>query len=284
MQKRDKKEALKVFAIVITEIILLVIALKFLVKVVYEPTYDGAIVKDPITGFCYHITDYSAEITEITNSMSIKDGHLNIPDSFWGRPVTTLTIKKPDWKIEKITSVAIPDSVIIINRMELFYMMEVTGGSNVTKIEACAFSHCENLIKVDLGDNIERIGSQAFAECTSLQEIKLGNQIEFIDAFTFYNCSNLSSVDLGYNISHINEGAFCGCQNLKEVTNTGNLYKIGTNAFTETGIEYLNVPNVIKIEKDAFKNSQLKSIEVNAQIELEEDAIPANVKVIRKGE
>lgn len=242
--------------------------------ILYSPewgyTGGGMSVWDPITGFQYYIDDEDQEIIVMNykNSKSVKDGCLEIPNSFWGRPITTIYL----WGINSnVVSVKIPDSVTTISDMSQGEMQEVTGGTNVKVIAPDAFMGCTSLTKVELGNNIEEIGSYAFVGCSSLKEIKLGNYLEEVEEGVFYGCTSLEKVELGNNVLKIQKDAFKECSSLKEVTKTDNLQYIGENAFASSSIEEIDLSNVIKIKDGAFANSMLESIVLQEGVQLGED-------------
>ncbi len=242
--------------------------------ILYKPEWsdygDGKMsVWDPVTGFRYNIDDEKEEIVVTGySSKSVKNGCLEIPDSFWGRPVTKLNL----WGISSnVVSVKIPDSVTIIQNMSCGQMQEITGGANVKVIASYAFEECTALTKVELGNKIEEIGSYAFDGCFNLKEIRLGNYLEEVKEGAFYRCTSLEKVELGYNVVTIQRDAFKECSSLKEVTKTGNLQYIGENAFASSGIENIDVGNVITIYDEAFAHSMLQSIVLQEEVELGEN-------------
>ncbi len=192
----------------------------------------GFVVEDPFSGFEYYVDDEYVIVRTLVNTWHVKDGYLKIPDSFWGRPVTTINFRQwhSDWGVETIE---IPDSVTVIYDAPVG-VKEVVGGANVTKIASEAFRDCNMLTKIELGDKVEEIGNYAFENCTNLKEVRLGNSLERVEAGTFYGCTALEKVELGYGVQDIGTYAFYGCSSLTEVTHTGNLDEIGEDAFEGT--------------------------------------------------
>lgn len=168
-------------------------------------------VRDPFSGFEYliHTGDRRVCVTDVINYHPIKNGCLEIPESFWGMPVISVDLYSGIQ--EPYTSVRIPDSVIYLYGLQIKTLESVTGGSNVRIIGAHAFSQCENLTTVELGDKIEEVWWEAFVDCISLEEIRFGSYLKSIGECAFAGCENLKAVDLGDNLPiEIEEDAFYG--------------------------------------------------------------------------
>lgn len=183
---------------------------------VYRPEWGypggGMSIRDPFSGFQYYIdnTGIGVSVINVIHSGPIKDGCLEIPESFWGRPVVGVDLAGLE-NLGPVTSVKIPDSVIYIDGLRIKTLQKVTGGYNVREIATYAFWQCEALTKVELGNKIEEVGSYAFENCISLEEIRFGNYLKRIDTAAFYGCENLKAVDLGDNLPVIiDKDAFSG--------------------------------------------------------------------------
>ena len=87
-----------------------------------------------------------------------------------------------------ITSVVIPDSVIIIGEW--------------------AFQNCTSLRSVTIGASVTSIGDSAFMGCSHLTSIIIPDSVTTIGALAFFGCESLESVDIGYGVTDIGTGAF----------------------------------------------------------------------------
>jgi hypothetical protein len=156
-----------------------------------------------------------------------------------------------------ITSVVIPDSVIVIGDNSFagcdylksvkigngvttiadsafdvcWSLTDLTIGNNVTGIGIRAFYECSKLTSVSIPDSVEVIGDRAFAYCKSLKNVTLGEKILTIGSQAFEGCIKLTSVVIPDSTQAIGQGAFGGCGSLRSVTVGANVKSIGGNAF-----------------------------------------------------
>lgn len=76
------------------------------------------------------------------------------------------------------------------------------------KIEAHAFSGCENIKSIIIPDSVEVIGAQAFESCSSLEHIYIGNGVKSIGVAPFVfdvegqPCSNLKNIEVSKENKH----------------------------------------------------------------------------------
>ena len=143
-----------------------------------------------------------------------------------------------------LTSISIPDSVVIIGNSAFSGCKEMTSISipnNVTYIGDHAFYGCSGLTNISLPDSIKSIGKSAFDECTrltcinipdgvtsignsafrycsSLTSIIIPNSVTSIGEDTFERCSGLTSINIPESVTSINYSAFIGCIGLESIT------------------------------------------------------------------
>lgn len=108
-----------------------------------------------------------------------------------------------------LVSVVIPASVQRIREGAFFgctdlCRVEFQRDSNLTAIEAYAFSDCISLQKLELPGTVSHLGAYAFAGCAGLQ------------GFLFYNGGDLEET-FPPMISRLPEGIFAGCENLCQI-------------------------------------------------------------------
>lgn len=186
----------------------------------------GRLFDDPVSGFrCYLVEetvpvsgrfmgnrDQGIMVVNIINANSVTDGCLQIPAYIGGIPVVSVnlgSIYELKTRRIQVTSVQIPESVIIIRRLQLEDVQEVTGCVNVREIYMEAFSCCENLTHIELGNKLEEIQSCAFENCTGLKEICFGNNLRYIGHEAFAGCTSLERVEFSYgSMLGINKDAF----------------------------------------------------------------------------
>lgn len=118
--------------------------------------------------------------------------------------------------------------------------LDLSGNSNLIKIERSAFSSCYNLKSVNLSgcSSLKKIETDGFGHCTSLQSVNLSNctSLKKIGNSGFEYCSALQEVDLSNcsQLASIGSNAFSSSNSiLKTVRLTGcsALQTIGDEAF-----------------------------------------------------
>lgn len=114
--------------------------------------------------------------------------------------------------------------------------------TGVTKIGACAFANCTELLDVELNSyHLNTIGWGAFMNCTHLRTISLPSNLERLETIAFANCSSLSSITIP-DRCRVGDQAFLSCTSLSSLT-IGSTAIIGHLAFaneveTESGIRH----------------------------------------------
>lgn len=234
--------------------------------------------------------DYDYEIvnSEVIINSCNRDaiGDIIIPGTIDGYPVTT--IKKDAFTCcDKITSVVIPDSVTTIQEFAFsgcdgLKSVTIGGGvktlgrsifwdcenletvvieNGVTYISKEMFSQCGKLNSVTLPESITSIGDSAFSCCYLLAEIDIPSNVKTIENSAFYMCSSLNNVVIPDSVTEIAEYAFFECESLKKITLSKNLKTIGQSAFSDSGLESIDIPeSVTQIDGAAFAGTNLKKV------------------------
>jgi len=195
------------------------------------------------------ITGYKGKATKLV-----------IPNTLHGLTVTH--IDKKAFAKKQLTSVVIPDSVIVIDQ-DAFSgnknLKEVKISNSVVSIEKGAFEN-SNLEKVTLGTNLQIIRQGAFKGNKNLKEIIIPNSVVSIEKEAFEN-NNLEKVTLGTDLQIIGQYAFKGNKNLKTITISDSVTRIEEEAFANCGITKINLGNGLKvISAKAFMNNGLTEI------------------------
>lgn len=112
----------------------------------------------------------------------------------------------------------IPSSVLKIedSACEQSLFSEVIFPNSVKTIGLSAFSHCKNLLNLELPNNVTKIGRFAFWECISLNNVLLSDNITEIPDYSFRGCSSLRELSIGKSVSAISDDAFTDCQMLQK--------------------------------------------------------------------
>lgn len=145
-------------------------------------------------------------VTEYTGD----EQHVEIPDTWCGKPVTMLYDDLFKGHGE-ILSVRIPDTV--------------------REIGGFVFDGCVNLRAVTLPRSLEEMWQYAFAR-SGIEEIVLPDGMRSVVAFTFFGCRQLRKVTCGSGLRKIRARAFLGCDALKEVIH-GEAVEVSPLAFGE---------------------------------------------------
>ena len=135
------------------------------------------------------------EVT-ITDCNETASGHLEIPAIIAGTPVTKIG-DGCFWNCHNLTSVTIPDSVLIIGFAafeDLANLQNVVIGNSVTSIGWNAFEFCTSLTSITIPDSVTSIGQLAFVRCDSLTSVSIGNSVASIGVGAFKQCASLTCI------------------------------------------------------------------------------------------
>lgn len=117
---------------------------------------------------------------------------------------------------------------------------------NVTEIKATVFSNKTNITKVVLPEGLKTIKTNTFLGCTSLEEVIIPESVEAIE-----------------------DQAFFGCKKLKKVHLPKNLKRLCIKAFTDSGLEPVDLPeHPDYVSSYVFANSQLHQVTIPANFPL----------------
>ena len=143
---------------------------------------DCLYINDPVTKYKYCIVGEEVHIVDC-DDVKVENGYLELPDSFWGKPVTMVDLRG----IPYAERVHIPDSVTNVQHLRGSSLREVTGGVNVEVLGEGVFFECRKLIKVEFiaNDSITMIPANAFDGCTALESVELGASIASIESGAF---------------------------------------------------------------------------------------------------
>lgn len=158
---------------------------------------------------------------------------LKIAEEYEGLPVTHI-LPEAFFNNDKITSVIIPDSVIIIDDAafcECSFLSSVKFGNNVTTIGNNTFAACVSLTTGVIPDSVTSIGYFAFDSCNSLTKLVIGNGMTCIGENTFTWCINLTTLIVGDNVETICSYAFANCSDLATIVIPSGVTTIERSAF-----------------------------------------------------
>lgn len=239
-------------------------------------------------------TDLGTEI-EITDYTGSETGHLVIPSSISGKPVTiigdgafglsnfsALTIPNTVTHIKtfafqgctELLSLSIPSSVTQIDQgafFENYHLSEVTFSGTDVQFGYGIFTRCgigvpvaiDIPMVINFAEGMTSVGAGMFLNCRNIREITLPDSVETIGGEAFSGCAKLSTVNFGNgNVTTLNTGTFTGCREIKSIRLPDSLTTIGDNAFSScTGLTSITIPaSVDTVGETAFTScTALKS-------------------------
>ncbi len=190
-----------------------------------------------------------------------------------------------------LTSVTIPNSVIIINAWAFGYcdsLVTLTLPNSVTTIRYNAFSDCKNLT-ITVPNSVSTIESMAFSEVHNLiysGPVKEGRPwgAQFINALFAENgfvydindntilngyCGEETNLIIPNTITAIADRAFCDNHKLVSVTIPNSVTSIGNQAFSMcVFLKSINIPASVKsIGSEAFRSTEIKSVTIPEGVE-----------------
>ncbi len=211
-----------------------------------------------------------------------------IPETYKGKPVTTINIFELRKNTKKIT---IPKSIKEITcslgsydkQIEINYLGTIEEWLNIdfdSKFWSCAgtdlylngkiptelvipegtqtvgvaFAGCDSIERVVLPESIIEIGEGAFSGCSNLKEINIPDSVTKIGDSAFHRCSSLEEINLPNSITEIGNGAFSSCTSLKKIIIPNQVSVIESSTFSNcTALEEITIPSsVTEIEMYAF--------------------------------
>ena len=198
----------------------------------------------------YEIVDSEVVITGYNYSTSEFGNHIDIPSEIEGYPVTTIGLNYFGW-VDSLTSVTIPDSVVIISDSAKSIWASILGSINVgannqyyCSDEGVLFNKEQTELVIYPGrrtettyiipDSVSIIGDYAFNYCESLTDITIPDSVTAIGVNAFENCASLTSITIPASVTTIGRRAFCGCSSLSDIKILGSVTSLGFSVFTGT--------------------------------------------------
>ena len=127
---------------------------------------------------------------------------------------------------EKITSVIIPNSVLVIDRYAFYSckgLKSVSMTDSVTEVRKSAFLCCDKLEKINFSKNLINLEDSAFSYCFAIKNVDLSvcTKLTSIIRGTFWGCSMLEVLSLPASVNSMGKDIFVECDNLKTINYGG---------------------------------------------------------------
>ena len=204
----------------------------------------------------YHADGYNSFYTPSAAIPTNTTGHVVIPSSLGGYPVTKIG-QRAFSGCNNITSVMIPDCIRIVgcNAFEgCSGLTHVSIPNSVTTIEGLAFLDCSSLTSVTLGNNVSSIHDKVFSGCSGLKNITIPESVTSIGNKVFYGCTNITSVTIPQSVCDcgirkvFSPDGYANCVSITNVVVTRGATNICYEAFAGcTGLENVAIPNTVEV-------------------------------------
>jgi hypothetical protein len=136
----------------------------------------------------------------------------------------------------------------------------------VTTIADNAFEGCVNIKSITFDWALQSIGKSAFDGCSGLNSVKFSEDTSAsltIGESAFANCTSLTDVNFSVlSLTEIPNRCFYRCTKLKDVPLHYGLTKIGSDAFSQTGLSgIIDIPETVSyIGSGAFSRADISKI------------------------
>lgn len=210
----------------------------------------------------------SAFISKV-ESTAVAGKDIVIPDYvvYNGKNYPVREMRSEIFRGTAIKSVKLPSTLSEISNAAFrqTQITEITIPASVERIQGSAFYGCTKLAKVVFeGDEMDELHG-CFQNCTSLRNIKFPSRVGLMSYDMFSECTNLTDVTLPENLTEIYDNMFASCKSLKTLNVPSTVVKVGSQAFSDSGITELDLSNVKEFGDGCFFNCKsLKTVKLNS--------------------
>ena len=171
--------------------------------------------EDGVCSICGHAKDVLYKTSETSASVTGTviegyEGHLRIPEFIEGKTVDAIEAEA-FYEKTKITSVYIPDSVMIIGRNAFENCINL----QLEPLEKCPLCSIESGLRIEPDCPVCKLFEYNPESGHPIGNI--GRNVAIIEEAAFRNCTGIWAVCFGENLVEIMEMAFEGCENLTHV-------------------------------------------------------------------
>ena len=110
---------------------------------------------------------------------------------------------------------------VFYNNSAITSFDELQYFTNLTSIEANAFSGCSYMTSITIPNNVTTIATMAFSGCYSLTSINIPTSVTTLEGQAFNNCTGLTSMFIPASVTEIpitSTSPFSGCSGLESIT------------------------------------------------------------------
>lgn len=148
--------------------------------------------------------------------------------------------------------------------------VEVDNNEDAFLIDNNVLYECHLTGTVVVPEGITEIASTAFSSKYCITKVVLPEGLKIIRANAFLGCAELKEIVIPESVEIIEDQAFFGCKMLKKVHLPKNLKNLGIKAFTDSGLESVDLPKNpdLRISAYAFSNTKLHQVTIPANLPL----------------
>lgn len=210
---------------------------------------------------------------EVTDK-GIATGHIVIPDTYRGKPITSIG-KKAFFNKSDVTGVTFGKNITSIGEhafANCSYLTELVLPEGLTTLGSNAFASCRLLAgELVIPDGVTEIPEKAFAFCGQLTSIKFGSGVEAIGPNAFTDCKGLTAITLPDSLRYVYDYAFAGCVNVTDIDFGNGVEAIGPYSFAALeNLQSVQIPDcVTTIGEGAFNLcTKLSDVQLGSGIEM----------------
>ena len=214
-----------------------------------------------IDGLNYYFEGNEAIVTYYSTSWSTSNrnafvGNIVIPKTvtYNGTTYTVTGIGNNAFRgCQDLTSVSLPNSITTIGA-QAFYSSGLTSVNipeSVTTIGDYAFAYSDNLISATIPSSITSMGNSVFYDCTCIKSVNIAEGLSSIPNTMFAKCDSLKMMALPTSIKTIETNAFSN-SGLESIELLGNITSIADGAFSFCKNLRSVTVGTSDIDRDAF--------------------------------
>jgi uncharacterized repeat protein (TIGR02543 family) len=182
-----------------------------------------------------------------------------------------------------LNSVTLPSTLTEIGNYA-FYNTAFTSISlpeSLSTIGSNAFQYAK-LTEIEFPSSLKTLSASAFADCASLTSVEIPTGLTTFGTNVFQACSALTTVVIPEGYTEIPDSTFRQCTVLKSIDLPSSIKRIGTYAFSASGLTGISLPEgVTTIDTYAFYSAPLAAIDLPSTLNTIGDSVFRTCKVLK---